>query len=83
MASEKGLGILPTVTFIKEADLRRDFVNFARKMWCKWVFCNKPMEDFSEIPAFRINSNLSLPKGHPALEIFQNQMEKDIFTSAW
>ena len=57
MASEKGLGILPTVTFIKEADLRRDFVNFARKMWCKWVFCNKPMEDFSEIPAFRINSN--------------------------
>ena len=38
------------------------------------------MEDFSEIPAFRIKSNWSPPKGHPALELFLGQMEGDIFS---
>ena len=49
----KGLGFSPTPTFINEVDLRRDFVNFSRKMRCKWFFRNEPTEDFSEIPAFR------------------------------
>ena len=34
----KGLGFSPTPTFINEADLRRDFADFARKMRCKWFF---------------------------------------------
>ena len=49
----KGLGFSPTPTFMSEADLRRDSANFFRKMRCKWFFRNEPMEDFSEIPAFR------------------------------
>ena len=61
----KGPGFSPTPGFINEADLGKDFANFAKKMRC-----NEPTEDFSEIPAFRIKSNLSPPNGHPALEIF-------------
>ena len=34
----KGLGFLPTPTFINEADLRKNFADFARKMRCKWFF---------------------------------------------
>ena len=84
----KGLGFLPTPTFINEADLRKNFADFARKMRCKWFFRNEPMEEFSEIPAFKIKSNWSPPKGHPALEIKSDQVFKsdggrDIFTSIW
>ena len=35
---EKGLGFSPTPSFINEADLQRDFDDFARKMRCKWYF---------------------------------------------
>ena len=38
------------------------------------------MEDFSEIPEFRIESNWSPSKGHPALKIFLSQMEAEIFS---
>ena len=76
----KGLGFPPTPTFINEADLRTDFADFARKMRCKWFFRNEPTEDFSEIPVFKIKSNWSPPKGHPALEMFLSQTEGDIFS---
>ena len=33
---EKGLGFSPTPSFINEADLRRGFNEFSRKMKCKW-----------------------------------------------
>ena len=84
----KGLGFLPTPTFINKADLRRNFADFARKMRCKWFFRNEPAEKFSEIPAFKIKSNWSPTKGHPALEIKSDQVFKsdggrDIFTSIW
>ena len=76
----KGLGSLPTPTLINEADLRRDFADFARKIRCKWFFRNEPTEDFSEMPAFRIESNRSPPKGHPALEMFLSPMKREIFS---
>ena len=38
---EKGLGFSPTPSFINEADLRRDFNEFSRKMRCKWYFRNE------------------------------------------
>ena len=38
----------------------------ARKMRCKWLFHNKPNENFSETPAFRVKSNWNPPKGHSA-----------------
>ena len=34
---EKGLGFSPTPSFINEADLQRDFDDFARKMRCKCI----------------------------------------------
>ena len=49
-------------------------------MSSKWFFRNEPMEDFSEIPEFRIKSNWSPSKGHTALEMFLSQMEGDIFS---
>ena len=48
-------------------------------MICKWYFFNEPTEEFSEILAFRINSNWIPPKGHPLLEIFLRQMERELF----
>ena len=54
----KELGISPAPTFTNEADLRRDFANFSRKMGCTWFFSNEPTEDFSKIPATRITSIL-------------------------
>ena len=65
---------------INKADLRRDLAGFARKMRCGWFFPNEPTEDFSRIPKFRIKSNWSPPKGHPALEMFLRQTEGDIFS---
>ena len=84
----KGLGFLPTPTFINEADLRKNFADFTRKMRCKCFLRNEATEEFSEIPAFKIRSNWSPPKGHPALEIKSDQVFKsdggrDIFTSIW
>ena len=76
----KGLSSSPTLTFINEADLRRDFVGFARKMSSKWFFRKETTDDFIEISAFRIKSNWSPPKGHPALEMFLSQMEGEIFS---
>ena len=76
----KGLGFSPTPTFINEADLRRDFADFPRKMRCEWCFRNEPREDFCEIPAFRIKSNWSPRKGHPALEMFLSRMEGETFS---
>ena len=76
----KTLGVSPTPTFINEADLRRDLANFPRKVSFKWFFCNEPMEDFSEIPAFRIKSNWSPPKCYPALQMFLSQMEGEILS---
>ena len=72
--------ISPTPTFINEADIRRDFVDFARKMRCKWFFRNGSTEDFGEIPALRIKSNWSPPKGHSALDMFLSQMEGELFS---
>ena len=37
---------------INEADWRRDFNEFSRKMRCNWYFRDEPSEEFSETPAF-------------------------------
>ena len=76
----KGLGFSLTPTFINEANLRRDFADFTRKMRCKRFIRNKPAHYFNEIPAFRIKSNWSPPKGHPALEMFLSRMEGETFS---
>ena len=77
---EKGLGFTPTPTKINETDLKADFNEFARKMRCKWFFCNEPTENFSEAPAFCVKSNWNPPKGHPVIEIFLSKLETEIFS---
>ena len=58
---EKGLGFSPTLSFISEVDLRRDFNKFSRKMRCKWHFRNKT-QCSKEIPTFHSKSTWNPPK---------------------
>ena len=48
-------------------------------MRIKWNFRNEPSDNFSEAPAFRPKSNWKPLPGHPGLEFFLNQLEKEIF----
>ena len=76
----KELGSSPTLTFINEADLKRDFVGFARKMSSKWFFAKKLRMTLLKFQHSNFSkSNWSPSKGHPALEIFLSQMEGEIF----
>ena len=59
--SERGLGFVPTPNLINEADLRRDFEDFSRKMRCRWYFRNEPSDDFSNVPVFRPKSQWKPP----------------------
>ena len=83
----KGLGFCPTPSFIKEADFRRDFNEFSRKMRWKWYFRNKTQSS-KEIPTFHSkftwNLHLHPPpppsrKDSPALELFLNKTEQNLF----
>ena len=77
---EKGLGLVPTPNMINEADLRRDFNEFSRKMRCKWYFRDEPSEEFSEIPAFKPKSTWKPPAGDPCVELFLSKMEHELFS---
>ena len=46
---------------INEADLKRDFEEFGRKMRYKWYFRSEIADDFSEIPGFRSKSTWKPP----------------------
>ena len=48
-------------------------------MHIRWDFRDQSSEDFSDKPAFRPNSNWKTPPGHPGLELFLSQLEKEIF----
>ena len=76
---EKGLDFSPVQRSLNEPELRKDFEEFARRMCIKWNFRDEPSEDFSDKPAFRPKSSWKLPPGHPGLELFLSQIEKDIF----
>ena len=73
---EKGLEFVPTPNMISEADLRRDFKEFSRKIRCKWYLRDEPFEEFSEIPAFRPKSTWKPPAGDPCVELFLSKMEQ-------
>ena len=76
---EKGLGFSPTLSFISEVDLRRDFNKFSRKMRCKWCFRNKA-QCSKEIPTFHSKSTWNPPKGSPPLELFLDKTEQNLFS---
>ena len=48
------------------------------KMRIKWNFPNETSERFSDTPALRPKSSWKPPPGHPDLELFLSQIEKDI-----
>ena len=75
----KGLDFSPVERSLSEPELRKDFEKFARRMRIKWNFRNEHLEDFSDKPAFRPKSNWKRPPGHPGLDLFLRQIEKDIF----
>ena len=89
---QKGLGFSPNQSFINEADLRRDFNEFGRKMRCKWYFRSKTQSS-KEIPTFHSkytwNSPPPLPPPpHPLLpkviqhtfELFLNKTEPNLLS---
>ena len=76
---EKGFGFSPTPSFINEADLRRDFNEFSRKMRCKWYFRNKTQSS-KKISAFHSKSTQNPPKGSPALQLFLNKTEQNLLS---
>ena len=75
---DKGLGFVPNM--INEADLRRDFNEFGRKMRCKWYFRDEPSAEFSEIPTFRPKSTWKPPAGDPCVELLLSKMEHELFS---
>ena len=54
--NNKVLSDLETLSFINEADLKRDFADVSRKMRCKWHFRNDITINFSKTPAFHNKS---------------------------
>ena len=79
---EKGLDYTPIQNKISEPELRSDFEHFCRQMRLKWFFRNEPTPSFSETPAFKTKSSWNPPKGHPCLEVYLSQEEKELFELA-
>ena len=77
---EKCLGFSPTPSYINEADLRRDFEGFGRKMECKWYFRNESQDIPSGVSTFKPKSSWNPPKGSPVLELFLSKVKEDIFS---
>ena len=76
---EKGLDYAPIQNKINEPELRRDFEEFCWRMRLKWHFCNEPTPYFLKKPVFAPKSTWKPPKGHPNLEVFLSQIEKELF----
>ena len=79
---ERGLDYAPIQNKMNEPELRRNFERFCRQMRLKWFFCNEPIPSFSETPAFKTKSSWNPPKGHPYLEVYLSQVEKELFELA-
>ena len=48
-------------------------------MHLKWYFCNEPTSEFSQTPSLTPKPLSKPPKGHPSLETFLSEIEKEIF----
>ena len=77
---ERDLGFAPTPDLINEADLRREFEDFSRKMRCRWYFKNEPSGNFNNVPAFRPKSQWKSPTDHPCVEFFLSRLEKELLS---
>ena len=50
-------------------------------MRLKWYFPNEPSSGFNKTPSFTPKSSWKPRKGHPCLEAFLNEIEKEIFAT--
>ena len=75
---EKGLDFAPIQNKINQPELRKDVEEFCRTMRIKWYFRNDISENFDEKPVSP-KSKWKPPKGHPSLEVFLSQIEKEFF----
>ena len=55
------------------------FEEFCRRERVKWHFGNEPSESFSNKAAFFPKSNWKPPEGHPNLEVFLSQIERELY----
>ena len=76
---EKGLEYAPIQSKINEPELQNDFEEFCRRMHLKWYFRKEPTSEFSETSSLTPKSSWKPPKGHPSLEVFLSEIEKEIF----
>ena len=51
-------------------------------MRLKYFFRNEPTLSFNETPAFKTKSSWNPPKGHPCLEVYLSEVEKELFELA-
>ena len=49
-------------------------------MRIKWCFRNEISENFNEVPVFSPKSPWKPPQGHPNLEVYLSQVEKELFS---
>ena len=77
---DKSLGFSPTPSLINEADLQRDFDEFARKMRCKWYFRKESQYIPSKVSTYMLKSTWNPLKGLLPLELFLSKVEEDIFS---
>ena len=75
--TEAEIDYAPIQNKVNEPELRNDFEEFCWRTRLKWYFCNYPTPDFSEKPSFM--SSWKPPTGHPNLEVFLSELEKQIF----
>ena len=75
---ENGLDFTPIQRKINKPELRRDFIEFCRRMRLKWHFRDEP-RGFNATPAVAPKSTWHPSKRHACLEVFLSQVEREIF----
>ena len=75
---EKALDFAPIQNKINQPELRKELEEFCRRMSIKWFFRDDISENFSEKYAFTPKSKWKPPWGHPSLEVFLSQIEKEL-----
>ena len=76
---EKGLDYAPIQDKVNEPELRSEFEEFCWRMRFKWYFRNDSTPDFSQKSSFTPKSSWKPPTGHPNLDVFLSELEKQIF----
>ena len=76
---EKMSQFAPMQNKVSEPKLRKDFGEFCRRMRINRYIRNNISENFFKRPGFAPKPKWKPPKGHPSLEVFFSQIEKELF----